>query len=55
MRSAPKNQVQVWLNEERFPVEEGYLRSLDVLDVDWQNALINGIKQSHDASVGDFN
>jgi hypothetical protein len=53
-RSAPKKQVQVWLDEERFPDSEGYVRSTQPLTVDLQSSLIAEIKQSHDSLVGEY-
>jgi hypothetical protein len=54
MRSAPSEQVKVWLNEERFPAELGYVRSQVPLTGDLQNSLIEGIKEAHDSFVGKY-
>ncbi|KAF2101137.1 Cloroperoxidase [Rhizodiscina lignyota] len=47
-RRAPKDQVKEWLNEERFPVNQGYKRSAEVITRALQTALIADIKASHD-------
>jgi hypothetical protein len=54
VRGAPKEQVKLWLNEERFPIEKSYARSATVLTTDMQQGLIDGIKKYHDASVGKY-
>lgn len=47
-RGAPKGQVREWLNNERFPSAEGYVRSESVLTLQLQQDLISGIKKFHD-------
>jgi len=47
-RKAPKNQVQAWMDYERLPVEEGYVRSETVLDSATLTPLTQGIKTEHD-------
>jgi hypothetical protein len=50
-RSAPSEQVKVWLNEERFPSELGYVRSPKPLTIELQASLIDEIKEAHDSLI----
>jgi hypothetical protein len=54
MRSAPAEQVKVWLHEERFPSELGYMRSQEPLTADLQSSLIAEIKMARDSFVGQY-
>ena len=51
-RGAPKSQIHDWLNNERFPTDQGYQRSQTILTSGLQQSLINGIKAFHDKYAG---
>ena len=51
---APKAQLKTWLNEERFPVEEGYVRSDQIKTREMQEDIIAGIRKFHDQYTSEY-